>query len=769
MSASDPATSADIGGPSRRGAGRLAVGLWVGLLAATAPLMSVITPAAWMLGVVALTGTLLAASWLARRRRVPAAVVTIIEAAIWLGVITAVFFSDSALFGVIPSPEMLHDVPVLLQQAAQEILLGVAPMPATTPVSFLVVAAVGVLTIALDHVVLTARMPLLAGIALIAVWLIPAIAVPQDVNLVGFALLAASVLFLIRAETRTREAPDPARRGETRRTGGVAAVAATIATVSIVGAMVGGAVLPQPDLTGAGGPGLAASIDPTLELGDDLRRRADVSVLDVRTDAPSMPYLRVATLSVFDGAVWQPDRLRSVSLADEGFDPLVVDEDIRVTEYRTHVRVGQLNSAYLPVPFPAVDIEGLDGSWRAVPFSRTVLSGQSNAYGQEYEVVTHLPRPTLEQIRAAHARVLESRSVDVWSVPEGTPEMIGDLAREVTADATTDYDRLVALQSWFRGSAFSYSLSAPVREGFDGTGLDAVVSFLEEKTGYCVHFAGAFALMARTLGMPSRIVVGFLPGDYTGDSEEGQRLAEVSTSKLHAWPEVYFDKIGWVPFEPTKGLGTATRFVTAGETPIDDGGIDVAGPTPTATPSASGAVRPDERDQPDDAAAVDGAAKSVDLRPYLVTLLVLLAVGALPLLAAALRRRTLRSRARDGAIAAAWRIVQDTAVDLGISVPAAESPRAFGARLVGSGGAGAARDAMTRLVGAVERASYGPGGAASGAGAGPVVDATAIRSAMLSSTDRRRRIRALLLPRSLLVRPGSALAVRDTTAEPIWT
>ena len=75
-----------------------------------------------------------------------------------------------------------------------------------------------------------------------------------------------------------------------------------------------------------------------------------------------------------------------------------------------------------------------------------------------------------------------------------------------------------------------------------------------------MHFAGAFALMARTLGMPSRIVVGFLPGEFTGDTVDGQRVAEVTTGQLHAWPEVYFEGVGWVAFEPTKSLGTPTRF-----------------------------------------------------------------------------------------------------------------------------------------------------------------------------------------------------------------
>ena len=79
-------------------------------------------------------------------------------------------------------------------------------------------------------------------------------------------------------------------------------------------------------------------------------------------------------------------------------------------------------------------------------------------------------------------------------------------------------------------------------------------------------FIGAFALMARTLGMPSRVVVGFLPGGYTGDTVDGQRVAEVTTGQLHAWPEVYLD--GWVAVDPTFGQFPADaahlRFIIGG-------------------------------------------------------------------------------------------------------------------------------------------------------------------------------------------------------------
>jgi len=739
-----------------RGDRRLTIALWIGLAAATVPLLGVVVPGAWLVGALGLAAGLLAVGSVLRRLRVPAVGVTLCELAVWAGAVTAAFFSDEALFAIIPTPEVFESIPLLIQQASAEILLGVAPLPPTAAMSFVIVAALGALTIALDHVVVTARMPLLASIALVAIWLIPAIAVPSDVNLLAFALLASAVLLLIRAETRTREAPEPGSSA------GVTAVAVTIGAVSVVAALVTGPALPPPRVVAAG-TGQLASIDPTLNLGDDLRRRNDVTVLRVRTDASDLPYLRVATLSVFDGDVWVPDRLRSVPLEEEGWDALEVEEGVRVTQYRTNVAISNLASSYLPIPYPAVEVNGLDGAWRAIPYNRTLISGQANAQGQDYEVVTQVAKPTLEQIRQKRATVSD-QPVDVTSLPESTPDIVYELADEVTADADTDYDRLIALQSWFRGEDFTYSLRAPVLAGFDGTGSDAVAAFLDVREGYCIHFAGAFALMARALDMPSRIVVGFLPGQYTGDIEDAQRVGEVSTSLLHAWPEVHFDGIGWVAFEPTKSLGTATRFVTSSEANVDDGGEDIQGPTPTASPTTTASAAPIDRREDEFDAGAGGAARLVDPRPYLMTVGSVLLLVLTPLVVAAVRRRWLRSRAHRGDVGAAWSVVQHTALDLGLAVPAAESPRAFGARLTAKHGAPDAD--MRALVSAVERLSYDRRGR-DAIDARTLFDAAdRVRRAMLAAVPGPNRAMALLLPRSLVVRPGSAFAASASAGAP---
>lgn len=738
-----------------RGETRLTIALWLALLSALPPLLRVVQNGDWLPGAAALSAAILALGFLLRRRRMPAIGLTLVELALWAMAVTLFFFAGSALLGFIPTGAVLAAAAESVQTASSEILIGVAPIEASPALTFVIVASLGLLTVALDHVVLTARMPLLAACALVMVWLIPSIAVPAGIDAVSFVLLAAAVLSLIRAETRTREAPVMASRSA-----GVTAVATTIGAVAIVGALVVAPALPPPTV-GTVGAGVAARIDPALDLGNDLRRRDDVPVLSLRSDAPSLPNLRVATLSVFDGQVWRPDRMRSLALSDQPLEPVTAEEGVRVVEYRTNVAVTQLASAYLPVPYPAVEIDGLQGQWRSVPYSRTVLTTNGSAQGQNYEVVSHVPRPTLEQIRASRAVVQEDR-VDLYSLPAETPAIIGELAQQVTAAATSDYDKLVALQSWFRGPEFTYSLTAPVEDGFDDAGAAAVAAFLDEKEGYCIHFAGAFALMARSLGMPTRVVVGFLPGAYTGDTVDGERVAQVTTGQLHAWPEVNFEGVGWVAFEPTKSLGTATRFVSS-TSPVDDSGEDVSGATPQPTASSSAGARPDDVPADRQGQASGTTTPALDLRPLLTMLAVAILLAAAPGVAGGLRRMLLRRR---GTVAAAWRLVQDTAIDIGVAVPAADTPRAFGVRVSAAGGAPSA--AMSRLVAAVERANYAPSGCASVEDAArarqAMTDAEAIRQGMLSALSPLDRVRAVALPRSLVVRPGSSLGNRDAVA-----
>ena len=143
------------------------------------------------------------------------------------------------------------------------------------------------------------------------------------------------------------------------------------------------------------------------------------------------------------------------------------------------------------------------------------------------------PRFGADVLRARH-HVEPARRDLPRACPTTSPTWSSELALEVTAGATTDYDQMLALQNWFQ--TFTYSTEVQ-----SGHGSNAIESFLEIRIGYCEQFAATMATMARTLGIPSRVAVGFTPGVLRADG-----WYSVLGKNAHAWPEIWFDGIGWV-------------------------------------------------------------------------------------------------------------------------------------------------------------------------------------------------------------------------------
>ncbi len=146
-------------------------------------------------------------------------------------------------------------------------------------------------------------------------------------------------------------------------------------------------------------------------------------------------------------------------------------------------------------------------------------------------------------------RVARSASKSLFADPSSEDlaayRVLYDQAREVGAGATSPYAAVLALESWFRQrGGFTYEEQPAVSDG------PALVHFVTtSRAGYCQHFAGAMAVMARLLGIPARVAVGFTSGRY----EDGGWT--VSDHNAHAWVEAWFPGHGWVPFDPTPGRG----------------------------------------------------------------------------------------------------------------------------------------------------------------------------------------------------------------------
>ena len=121
--------------------------------------------------------------------------------------------------------------------------------------------------------------------------------------------------------------------------------------------------------------------------------------------------------------------------------------------------------------------------------------------------------------------------------------------RTPCAGRATPYEKAVKLQKFFQSGAFTYKLD-PVLNPQDPLG-----SFLKNKEASASSSPGTYAAMARTLGLPTRVVVGFVPGDQT----QGSNQWTVTSHDTHAWPEVFFENVGWVRFEPTPRSGRRTH------------------------------------------------------------------------------------------------------------------------------------------------------------------------------------------------------------------
>ena len=127
-------------------------------------------------------------------------------------------------------------------------------------------------------------------------------------------------------------------------------------------------------------------------------------------------------------------------------------------------------------------------------------------------------------------------------LPDSVPDRVMELARDLTRDSLSPYEKARAIETYLRTYEYELDLPAPSRN------RDLVDNFLFDlKKGYCDYYASAMVVLARAAGVPARLAIGYTRGEY--DPE--QQSFVVTEENAHSWPEIYFEGLGWVPFEPT--------------------------------------------------------------------------------------------------------------------------------------------------------------------------------------------------------------------------
>src|SRR5215208_3938180 len=163
--------------------------------------------------------------------------------------------------------------------------------------------------------------------------------------------------------------------------------------------------------------------------------------------------------------------------------------------------------------------------------------------GSAYSVISSVPNASPEQLRSAGTAYPEEIADRYTQLPPTGLERTRALAGRLTEGTTNPYDAVLRMNQYLKEN-YPYDLSIPPQN----REMDAVEYFLfEQKRGYCEQFSSSLAVMARSLGIPARVVTGYAPGEYNPFTG----YYDVRASDPHAWVEVYFPGYGWSTFDPT--------------------------------------------------------------------------------------------------------------------------------------------------------------------------------------------------------------------------
>ncbi|WP_037668886.1 DUF3488 and transglutaminase-like domain-containing protein [Streptomyces griseus] len=814
------------------GRARLTLCAWAATLMASCALLPLVDPITWIMQAAVLLG--IQAGVGAATRRVPLArpLTVAAQAVVTLMLLTLTFARQQALAGLIPGPEAFRHLADLLQQGTDDVARYAIPAPLSDGIRLMLIGGVLVIGLLVDTLAVTFRSAAPAGLPLLALYSVAAGLADGAADWLWFLVAAGGYLMLLLAEGRERLSQwgrvfaGPARPGDGRpgpvapvRTGrrigavalGVALVVPLMPLPAIEGGLLDSARTGVG--VGTGGGGTISAVNPLVSLRDSLNVDQDRQVLSVRTSTSDISdlYLRIVSLDDFDGTTWKPSKRHIAAVPDELPTPPGLGPDVRRSKVRTQIAAADWYAQdWLPMPYPPSSVK-IKGNWRYEPVGMTLVGdhGQKTR-GATYEVTSLDVEPTAEQLEAAPAPPQTLKS-EYTKVPGSLPSVVARTAREVTKGSTNDYERAVKLQDYFAVTGgFTYDTEVQV-----GTGPDAIARFLRDKQGFCVHFSFAMAAMARTLGIPARVAVGFAPGSPQADGS-----VSVGLKDAHAWPELYFEGVGWTRFEPTPNRGTTPTYTlpdTPGSTVPDlPQASRPADASQSAAPSASSSCSAQQK-------KVEGCSGALPLDPtqtddagtpwYKILWWTFLGVAAvvLPLLPMLwrLRRRSVRlasaqhtasatgpgrvggKERRDeqytgeismeappgevasgqvtqvavGHVLAVWRELTDTAWDYGIPPDDALTPRKAAARIVRLGELDEpTATSVHRVAGAVEQVLFAPHPQAE---TGLADDVRRLRSALRAKVSWTTRLRAVVAPRSA-VRAVWDLSDRWTSYKARW-
>lgn len=697
---------------------------------------------------------------------------------------------DGFAGGWIPTPNGLAEVIDQVGDGASAVNTYAAPVGAEffdAPV-YLIACSLLVLVL-IDLIACGLRLPAWAGFpALVAVTVPISVldgGLPVNVY-VATGLLFALLLAVLEADRAASWGPVVAETGAAGKPArlpvaalGVPAVmiataATVLALIVSLGVPVGDGLIREHSGSGAGGGGTGQITlsNPLVDMRRDLVRNDHVPLLDVSTGERDLSYLRLTILDSFTNGSWMPSQ-RDLSADHSANGDLPNPPGLARAQAETATwwllqTSKRFETSWLPTPSVTRSIDVRDGDWRYDPDFLDIASADDRPPTEvRYELFASSPKIVAADLDGAAPA--PANLVRTMTALPTLPELVPTIAEEITAGGRTDYAKAVLLQNWFRSSGlFTYSLtSAP------GDGLEQLARFITtDKVGYCEQYAAAMAVMARAVGIPARVVVGFLK-----PSERTPSGFRYTSDDLHAWPEIYFAGSGWVRFEPTPSARTGaspawTRSSVESPAPKPTPGAPTASPSRQASPETV----PVPTGTGSEAAAEPEVPVGVLVAGGIAVLVLLLSTPALVRSRQRRRRYGPHSDPRSE-LEELWRELGATAIDVGAPWSEDRSPRMVAAEISswasevpGPAVGNSDRAALDDLVVLIEQARYGAMFASGSGDRDRAAAATHRWSEVIeSSLSASQALRARLLPRSVLTRrravsPGSAEQTDESSA-----
>ncbi|ONF71484.1 transglutaminase family protein [Amycolatopsis keratiniphila] len=519
-------------------------------LFASTSLTGVVSGWAWF-GYLLVAVVLIASTGLALRSlRAPTIVVGLAQLLVLLFLVTGAF-TTSGILKIFPGPDALDELRGVLAAAAEQIRVGLPPVEGTPPILCLITIAIGLVAVLVDTLAVAAAAPAATGLVLLCVYAVPAALAEDMLPWWTFLLGAAAFAGLLAVDGnhrhrrwRNRDAPGLGNSASTL-SAPVGVVAAAIAMGLVIGTAVTGigtvGSLPGGQGSGRGGAG-GFGVEPFTQLRGLLDRGENVELFKVYGLGADKRLLRAFTLDTYTpNKGWglaQNGRAQQGVQANKGLPPAPGDDGAGPGR---EIRIEPTNwvDNWLPIYGAPRALNGLADNWLYDPVGGAVFT-TTKQNAPAYTETASIKEPSKDELRLDDARLAEVPP-QFTQVDRVDPRVVAK-AKQLTENESNNFDKAQALWSFFTAqNGFVYDTKTA-----DATDSDALADFiLNGKRGFCEQFASAMAVMLRSVGIPSRVAIGFTSGTPKGDH------VSISSEDAHAWVEVYFQTKGWVSFDPT--------------------------------------------------------------------------------------------------------------------------------------------------------------------------------------------------------------------------